>query len=134
MGALKTIVSVLLVFSAGVAAGMPQSPSQRVQLFATCAGRYSALLEHERLFDGATSERAALHKQQFEDLLDAVLPDALDWGMPGHMALDWRLTAKHTQATLLHRGVFHTDRDVAAHAKQISETLLNQCRELTPSA
>lgn len=124
---MKTFLIVIGLFCAGAVWALPQSPSQRAQLFATCAGRYSALVEHQRLFDGVASEQAEDQKKIFETLLEAVMPHALAWGMPGHMALDWRLTAKHAQAQLLQKGAFQTDDDIARRSRHVATALLSDC-------
>lgn len=128
MGSLKIFLTVFLLSAAGAAAALPRSPSQRAQLFATCAGRYSALAEHQRLFDGSASEVADAQKQAFEDLLEAVMPDARDWGMPGEMALQWRLTAKMAQARLLQRSVFQSDTVIAEQSRRAADRLFGECR------
>ncbi|MEL6701000.1 MAG: hypothetical protein AAFO58_04885, partial [Pseudomonadota bacterium] len=100
----------------------PRSPSERVQVFAMCAGRYSALEEHQRFFDGAASEQAGSIRAEFESLIDAAMPDAVDWGMPQRMALDWRVTAKAAQAQLLHSGTFATNSRRQQVDRQASES------------
>ena len=129
MGSLKTLSLALWIalLAPTVAQAFPQSPSERAQLFATCAGRFSALAEHQRFFDGAASEIAEAKQRGFENLLEAILPYALDWGLPGEQILDWRITAKMTQATLLHRGSFHSDQFMASRSKEIAETFLSDC-------
>ena len=127
MGRIKTISAVSVILWAGAAWAVPQSLSQRVQLFATCAGRYSALLEFQLMFDGHVTDEARSAKEQFEELLEAVLPIAVDDGLSGHAALDWRLTAKHAQSTLLHRGLLHHDAVIARQSKTMSKRLLRQC-------
>jgi hypothetical protein len=127
---MKLLWAVFLLAFAQMAAATPQSPSERVQLFATCAGRYSALAEYQRLMDGPASEVADAQRARFDDLLDAVMPDALEWGMPGDMAMNWRITAKMAQAQLLSRGTFQTDRDIAAHAKRAAQAFLQECNAI----
>ena len=41
-----------LCLLAAPAAALPHAPADLVRLFSICAGRYSALAEHEALFDG----------------------------------------------------------------------------------
>lgn len=128
MGVLKTFVVLISILTAGAATGLPHSPSERARLFATCAGRYSALAEHERMFDGPASEIADKRRAQFDSLLEAVMPDARDWGMPGEMALSWRLTAKMAQAQLLQRSVFQSDAFIAEQSKRAADRFFAECR------
>lgn len=123
---MKTFLLCLVIAAQGASAA-PQSPSERVQLFATCAGRFSALAEHQRLVDGPASEEADARRRAFDDLLSAVMPDALDWGMPGEMALNWRLTAKHAQAQLLSKSAFQSDARVAEISRQAADAFLREC-------
>ncbi|MEM8979282.1 MAG: hypothetical protein AAGD04_07350 [Pseudomonadota bacterium] len=129
MSSFKTILAALLCFvmSAQAIFALPQSPSERVQVFATCAGRYSALAEHQRFFDGEASERAEAKKEDFERLIEAILPVALDWGTPGAQIISWRITAKFAQAELLHRGSFHSDAFMAKRSKEIAIKFLADC-------
>ena len=128
MGELKTFVFLVLFLAAEAGLALPQSPSERAQFFAICAGRFSALAEHQRLFDGAASEAADAQRREFDTLLEAVLPDARDWGMPGNMVLSWRLTAKMAQAELLHRSVFQRDDMIAEHSRRAADRLFAECR------
>lgn len=128
MSGALTYLAVLLSVLATPCLALPHSPSERARLFAICAGRFSALAEHQRLFDGAASERADARRATFDDLLDAVMPDARDWGMPGDMALSWRLAAKFAQAELLQRAAFQSDAYIAAQSRQAADRLFDECR------
>ena len=129
MSRIKTcVLALVFALSAHCAAtALPQSPSERVQLFASCAGRFSALADHHRLFDGAASEVAEFKKASFEALLEATLPDAIAWGMPGRMAFDWRMTAKMAQATLLHRSTFTQDAYIKVRSRETAAAYLQFC-------
>lgn len=110
MGGLRTLLLILAgAASTAGATTLPWSPSERVQLFATCAGRYAALAEHQRFFDGAASDRATDMQEIFQELIEATLPEAVDWGMPGRQALDWHITAKMATASLLNSAEFGTN-------------------------
>ncbi len=113
MGGMKTLgatlIGLALAAPAAGADGLPRSPSQRVELFETCAGRLSAQIEHLWLFDGAAADRVAARRDEFDQLIEAVLPDALDWGMPQTLAMDWRIRAKAAQAGLLSTAAFDLD-------------------------
>ncbi|WP_147124478.1 hypothetical protein [Shimia ponticola] len=131
MGGLRIILFLLLGSSTmAQAQGVPWSPSERVQLFATCAGRYSALAEHQRFFDGSASERAEAMQEIFEELIDATLPAAMDWGMPGRQALDWRITAKMATASLLNSANFGTNTRRREIDGAAAEAYLDECQRL----
>jgi len=131
MGGLKTLALVFtLLAPAAAAQGLPWSPSERVQVFATCAGRYAALAEHQRFFDGAASERAMQMQEIFEDLIEATMPEAVDWGMPGRQALDWHIAAKMATASLLNSANFGTNERRREIDGAAADTYLQECRGL----
>lgn len=107
--------------------GMSYSPSERLRIFATCAGRLSALEEHQRLFDGPASEITARQKARFDEIIAALLPHAVDHGMPGRQALAWQIEAKMAQAVLLQRAAFHRDSLLASRARSAARTRLSAC-------
>ena len=111
---------------AGPAPALPFAPVEQVRLFAICAGRYSALAEHQALFDGGASEAAGARRDLFVELLEAVLPDAP--ALRGETALAWRVAAKHAQAVLLRRASFLDDRAAAERSRQAAEYHFAECR------
>lgn len=110
-----------------IAQGWPTSPAQRAQVFAVCAGRLSALADHQRYLDANAADRAETQRLAFDALLQAVMPDALDYGMPGAQALNWRMHAKLAQSSLLMRADFNSDDQVKARARAAAEAFLNEC-------
>ena len=105
----------------------PISPSERVQVFATCAGRLSALVEHQRTIGGSVSDQTEAQRGGFEALLTAVIPDALEYGLPDTQALDWRLHAKLAQSRLLMRADFYRDATIKAKARAAADAFLREC-------
>jgi hypothetical protein len=112
---------------------VPQSPSARLELFQTCAGRLSALIAHQWLVDPAASEATEATRDQFDALIDAVMPDAIAWGMPRQMALHWRIAAKAAQADLLATATFSLDPVRAARARRAADARLADCDGLLVS-
>ncbi|MBB97219.1 MAG: hypothetical protein CML68_21795 [Rhodobacteraceae bacterium] len=117
-----------LCLLAAPAAALPHAPADLVRLFSICAGRYSALAEHEALFDGAASDRAGARRDLFVDLVDTVLPDARAGGLSGQRALAWRISAKHAQAVLLLRATFLRDPEAAARARRAADHFFSECQ------
>ncbi len=120
-------VIALQIGAAQAALIVPHSPSQRVKLFADCAGRFSALAQHQRLFEGETSERSVAMADQFAMLVDAVLPDAVDYGLDARQPFHWRIQAKAAQAALLHEATFHTDPGRSERAMMAAQANLAKC-------
>lgn len=98
---------------------------QQLKTFATCAGRLSAVMEHQWMFDGPASEHT-------EDLRDAVL-ELVEAAMPperGSEVLHWRISAKVAQAALLTRATFNNDTRDAARARAQADRLARACMGL----
>ena len=109
---------------------LPATPVAQARVFADCAGRFSALAAHQYHFDGRAAEDTEALRDTFVALLEAVLPDAIDDGLPPPQALNWRVTAKAHQAVLLHRASFHTDPLVAEPSARIARAEEQSCRAL----
>ena len=97
MGGLRKIFSgltlaLLVAPIGGPAHAMPGEMQEMVRLFASCAGRYSATMEHEWLM-GRDGRVAEAQRRGFVALLDAVLPDARAAGMTGPQVLSLRIEA-----------------------------------------
>ncbi len=120
--------------TATAAVALPHSPTERARLFADCAGRLLAEEEHLRLSDGAASETAAARRAAFLDLLDAVLPDARQGGLPDRAALHGRVGARAAQAALLSRAAFAADPLARAPARDAAGARIAACLRLLPGA
>ncbi len=115
---LETILAALAV---GFVAGSPATADPLLRDFSICAGRYSALVEHQWLVDGPASEISASLRDSLLALVDAVAE-------PGDAstALSWRIEAKVAQAGLLSRAYFAQDGVAEARSAQ----LLQACADL----
>jgi hypothetical protein len=129
MSGMKTIAHSLALTAALLCApfanAQPIDPDEQLRTFATCAGRLSAVMEHQWIFDGPASERT-------EDLRDAVL-ELLEAVMPaerGGEVLQWRISAKVAQAALLTRASFNNDTRDAAWARTQAGRLEQECTGL----
>ncbi|MEM9342543.1 MAG: hypothetical protein AAGA87_05820 [Pseudomonadota bacterium] len=114
--------------SASQAVALPNSASEQAQVFAGCAGRYSAEAEHARMFDGVTSEEAEARRDLFLTLLDAVMPDANV--VAEHMPMAWRIDAKAAHAALLATSVFGMYPERSARADELAKTYIARCDRL----
>ena len=114
----------LETFLAAVALGVcgpGQAADPLLREFAVCAGRYSALVEHQWLVDGPGSEVSAVQRDALLSLVGAVLPDDM-----AATAMGWRIEAKVAQRALLSRAHFGGD----AFAEKRSAQLLQACADL----
>ncbi|WP_146343881.1 hypothetical protein [Falsiphaeobacter marinintestinus] len=125
MGSLKTI-SLGLVLICGLN-GPSQAvdsadPTTRLQFFASCAGRLSALMEHQWMFDGTASEHTKSRRANVLEILQAMMPpDA------GRSVLNWRIDAKMAHASLLTRATFNDNAADAQRAAQVATRMVAQC-------
>jgi len=75
-----------------------------VTTFATCTGRFSALMEHQWLMGSAEADRTQARRAAFEEVLLAAMPSDA-----GPEVLARRIEAKYALAQLLQRVTFGTD-------------------------
>ncbi|WP_319824264.1 hypothetical protein [Thalassovita sp.] len=128
MGHVKTF------FLAALTGGLTLAPmclaqsspaDDQLRFFATCAGRLSAQMEHQWLFDGQASEQTQRQRAGVIELLEAIIPAGR-----GHEVLAWRIEAKQAQAVLLTRSTFVTDPRQARLARKLAVRRLGECRTL----
>ncbi|MDJ0630966.1 MAG: hypothetical protein QNJ44_22095 [Rhodobacter sp.] len=124
MGGLKTLaVALFLLPAAGTQAQTNLSADGQLRFFATCAGRLSALVEHQWMFDGPASDRTEAARTQLLDIIGAILPAGREVEV-----LNWRIDAKSAHARLLYRAVFNEDPDDAAWAHRLAARQTAVCR------
>ncbi|MEM0949351.1 MAG: hypothetical protein AAGK37_18280 [Pseudomonadota bacterium] len=127
MGALRTYIAALAALTATHAVALPNSPEDRARAFADCAGRYSAVAEHARLFDGDAAEEAEAHRNLFITLLEATLPD-IDTST--RTSLNWRIDSKAAHAALLSTAAFTLDAKRAQFARDAAKRHIAVCSAL----
>lgn len=91
-------------------------------VFASCAGRYSAELEHAWLMQDDRATQIADHRRHFIDLIDATAPRAQLRDL-----LNVRIDAKLAHATLLSLATFSKDEDRALWALRRARSELAHC-------
>ena len=96
-------------------------PEDPLRFFATCAGRMSALMEHQWIVDGPASEATRNRRAAVLDLVAALTP-------PGQEAqvMGWRIEAKAAHAALLAH-TRHGDAASIARATRRASQLQDQC-------
>lgn len=124
MGSMKTLL-VATALASALNGPLQALENNALQTFATCAGRLSAVMEHQWMFDGPASERTAVHRAHLLDLVAAVME-------PEHApdVLQWRISGKQAQAVLLARSVFNSDADDAAWARAMALDFEQGCTGL----
>ncbi|MEM6385268.1 MAG: hypothetical protein AAF718_03425 [Pseudomonadota bacterium] len=100
-------------------------PGEPLRTFASCAGRFSATMEHQWLISDPSSDRTEAQRSAMLSLVDAVMrPDQ------GRDVLIWRIEAKQAHAVLLTRATFNQDRADATWASEQAEMHLAHCTGL----
>lgn len=127
MSGLKTYLAAKLALVWLILAGVPgpgaAGSDDQLRVFANCAGRLSALMEHQWMFDGPGSEDTAAERALLIDLIEAIMP-----ANRGREVLAWRIDAKMAHAMLLNRAAFSQDPREAVWAARMAERLVGQCR------
>jgi hypothetical protein len=110
------------------AAAAPLTPQEQAQAFADCAGRMTALTEHQWMFDGPASEATARRRDQFADLLDALAPDL--GPQSAARIMEWRVAARAAQRTLLDLSAFSADPRQRQRADALAKGYVTTCDRL----
>lgn len=100
-------------------------PSDPLRTFATCAGRLSAQMEFEWMFDGAASGVTQDRRGEVLDILDAMTPPT-----QARDVLNWRIEAKMAHSSLLQRTTFSDDSRIQMQARRLSVQKLKSCTAL----
>lgn len=96
-----------------------------VTTFATCAGRFSALMEHQWLMGLDGADRTRARREQMIALLESVMPQGA-----GRRVLARRIQAKFALSRLLGRVEFGTDPRDSAWAAQRVAVQISACDSL----
>jgi hypothetical protein len=107
------------------AASAPGAADPLLREFAVCAGRLSAIMEDQWMFDGPGSEKTAAELGAMVALIEASMPEGA-----GRQVLAWRIDAKVAQRGLLHQARFEADRQISETAAARAEALAAQCRAM----
>jgi hypothetical protein len=114
----------LAVFMLGVATA-PAAADSLLRQFAVCAGRLSALMEDQWMFDGPGSERTASELSAMVSLIEASMPEA-----GGRQVMAWRIDAKVAHRGLLHQARLGLNSRLSETAAARAEALTAECRAM----
>ncbi len=124
MCGMKTITLVVALILAASGPVRAHDHSQ-LQTFATCAGRLSAVMEYQWMFDGDASERTKVQRATVLELISAIMDPQM-----GRQVLSWRLSGKQAQNQLLTRGTFNDDAQDATWAMAQALRFEQECTGL----
>jgi hypothetical protein len=118
---LETFLAVLVLG----AATSPGAADPLLREFAVCAGRLSAVMEDQWMFDGPASEQTAEELHAMVSLIEASMPEGA-----GRQVMAWRIDAKVAQRALLAQARFGGDQRVSETAAARAEALAAECRAM----
>jgi hypothetical protein len=121
----RGLETLLTAMAFGVAGGAPALADPLLRDFAICAGRFSALVEHQWMVDGPASDRSAETRDSLLALVEAVKEPGMEAA-----AMGWRIEAKMAQKALLAQAHFGKD----AMAERRARELLQACAALVGQA
>ncbi|WP_374430310.1 hypothetical protein [Tabrizicola sp.] len=116
---LETLLAVLVL------GAFPAAADPLLRQFAVCAGRLSAIMEDQWMFDGPASERTAEELHAMVSLIEASMPEGA-----GRQVMGWRIDAKVAQRALLAQVRFGGDPRLSETAAARAEALAAECRAL----
>ncbi len=102
------LCAAFLIAPAPAAIAMQGAVPSRVQDFAICLGRLSAMMANPGILPDLSPDQIRADRQDFTDLLMASLPGATDSDMR-HKAMTWRVQARAAQSGLLRIAAYSTD-------------------------
>lgn len=92
------------------------------KVFAACAGRLSAEMEHQWLMSDPRADETEERREQMIALVQAVTPEGLEARM-----LNLRIEAKYAHRTLLNRASFSDNEREARWATALAKSEVSQC-------
>lgn len=128
MSTLRSI-SLGLVMAATPAGAFISDSDPQLHFFATCAGRLSALMEHQWTYDTAAVAQTTAQRSEMIDLVFAIMPENA-----GRTVLLMQVEAKHAQAGLLQRAAINRDPADANWARARADALLTECTSVLVSS
>ncbi len=122
--------AVLLILTTCAASALPGSPSERAKVFATCSGRLSALATRQRALNSPEIQATEQVLANFDMMLDATLPAAVDYGMPPAQARHWHSGGWVEIAALLADAQYSLDAGMAERARIAIDQRIQSCHQL----
>ncbi|MGV6849570.1 MAG: hypothetical protein ACWA5A_14445 [Marinibacterium sp.] len=120
----------LITLAAPAASALPAFSFQRAELFATCSGRLAALATHQRSRGDVNAQESQRLREEFDLLLQAVMPEAVDQGVPSGQAQRWRSQGWSEIAGYLADMHYSFDLNVSELAQETAQDRIGQCRDL----
>ncbi|MEM6578931.1 MAG: hypothetical protein AAF678_10595 [Pseudomonadota bacterium] len=112
------------------ASAHPSGAAAQTEAFATCAGRFSAVAARQVAQKDPASERTTRMEHDFDALVDAVLPLAVENGINPRSARHWRVAGWTEMAHLMRLHYSRKDLSRAERAGRAIERRLATCARM----
>lgn len=130
ISAIPPLCGVALLIMGSAAAALPARSFERAELFATCTGRMPAIAARQQSHGEDGAQQNALLCDEFEMLLEAVQPSALNDGVPEAQLSKWRSRGWVEIANHLNDLDTSFDARRASRAKHALERQITNCRDV----
>ena len=127
-------LAVLWLVLAAPAAALPVSPSERAQAFAECAGGLSAMSNQITSLPEEDAAKFTRMRDLFDQMLEAVLPSAIDYGMPEFQAANWKFDAWIRSTSIINEASYSFDKGRAERAQAVIEADFQTCEAMILTA
>ncbi|PSL21916.1 hypothetical protein [Shimia abyssi] len=125
-----SICGAILILIGSTAQALPIWPHQQAEAFATCSGRFSALATHLQSHRKPGAKENLELKAEFDLMLEAVLPYALEEGVTLPEQRRWRSAGWGQIAALLADVSYGLDQSQIERATNALEFHIQDCRDL----
>jgi hypothetical protein len=130
VSSMKTFICMAVIASCAAGHATALAQTDRIErVFAGCAGRYSAEMEHAWLMGDPEGDALQAQRSAFVSLLEAATPVGQE-----RSVLAYRIDTKMAHASLLTLATFADNERQAERARLLSQQHLAQCRALLPGA
>lgn len=120
----------LSVLTATAATALPGTAFEQAEVFATCSGRLSALATNQKALNNPASPKTQQVRDDFDLMLDATLPIAIEQGVPPSQPTQWRSSGWSEIAALLADAQYSSDVARAQRAEAAIEQRIEACHAL----
>lgn len=125
---------VLMALAPSLSSALPARSFERAELFATCSGRIAAFAARQHALNQDDAPQLRAWADQFDILLDATMPFAVEEGVPWGQPTLWRSQGWSEVAALLSDADYSFDAGLSIRAMEAVEHRINSCKSvLLPS-
>lgn len=121
---------VLLGLAPSLSSALPARSFERAELFATCSGRIAAFAARQHALNQDDAPQLRAWVDQFDMLLDATMPFAVEEGVPWGQPTLWRSQGWSEVAALLSDADYSFDAGLSIRAMEAVEHRIDSCKSV----